>query len=98
MAGVTAEQRPRFRLDETSFSANTTAWNGVLAVFAKYALLALIVLCALIAIGGAFAALNQSKKKRYKQAAGNAAMAVGGAVGFVVVRRLVNRLITDHPR
>jgi amino acid transporter len=56
-----------------SVLSNKTAWEAILSVFAKYALLALITLCALIAVGGALAAVEEVKKKRYKQAAANAA-------------------------
>jgi hypothetical protein len=80
-----------------SFNANTTVWNGLLAVFAKFAFLGLIIFCALVAIGGVFSTIAEAKKKRYKQAAGNAAMAAVGAIGFVSVRRLINRLVTERP-
>jgi len=81
-----------------AFKANRTAWGGVLSVFAKYALLGLVVFCALIAIGGTFAAIDEAKKKRYKQAAANGVAGAVGAVGFVTVRRLINRLITERAR
>jgi len=79
-----------------AFKANRTVWRGVLSVFAKYALLGLVVLCALVALDGAFTVVEDAKMKRYKQAVGNAALAAGGAAGFVAVRRLLNRLVAER--
>jgi hypothetical protein len=66
-------------------------------VFAKYALLALITLCAVLAVGGTLAAIDEAKKKRYEEAAKQAATAAVEAAGFLAVRRLIKRLTTENP-
>ena len=80
-----------------SARANKTAWEAILSIFAKYALVGLITVSALIAVGGALAAVDEAKKKRYEQAAANAATAAVGVVGFLALRRLINRLTTENP-
>jgi hypothetical protein len=80
-----------------SIQANNTVWAGVLSIFAKYLLLVAITFCALLAVGGALGAVDEARKKRYKEAAANAGVAIAGAVGFVAVRQLINRLVTEKP-
>jgi len=79
-----------------SYRANQTVGKTILSVFAKYALLFLITFCALIAVGGALAAVEEVKKKRYGQAAQQAATAAAGAAGLIALRRLINHLVTEQ--
>ncbi|MBM3861641.1 MAG: hypothetical protein FJ395_18615 [Verrucomicrobia bacterium] len=78
-----------------SFRANNTIWAGILSVFAKYALLMVIASCAALAISGALAAMEDTKKKQYKDATKSAAAAAVGAAGFLALRKLISRLITE---
>lgn len=80
-----------------SIRANNSVWAGVISIFAKYLLLVAIAFCALLAVGGAVGAVDEARKKRYKEAAANAGAAVVGAAGFVAVRQLINRLVTEKP-
>jgi aminopeptidase N len=80
-----------------SARANKTAWKATLSVFAKHTFVILIAFFGLIAVFGTFAAVEDAKKKQYKQAAADAALAAVGAAGFISLRKLISQLITKNP-
>jgi hypothetical protein len=55
----------------------------------------LIALSGMIAVFGTFSAVENAKKKEYKQATADAAFAAVGAAGFVSLRKLIRKLITE---
>lgn len=80
-----------------SWQANKTVWNTILSVVTKYAMIVIITMLGIITIQSAFGAFEETKKKRYEDAAANALAAVGGAFGFMRVRKLINDLIVEIP-
>ena len=80
-----------------SWRANKTVWNTILSVVTKYAMIVVVTMLGMITIQSAFGAFEETKKKRYEDAAANALAAVGGAVGFMRVRKLINDLIAETP-
>lgn len=85
-------------LIKRSVRANKTAWEGILSVFAKYAFVVLIVLSGLVTIFGMFVAIENAKKKQYKQAAADGVVATLGVVGFFSLRKLISNLIAENPQ
>ncbi len=83
-----------FTLVGSSLRANKSAWEGILSVFAKYALLVLIMFSAIIAVAGALATAQGIKQKKYKEATSTAAVGAAGAAGFYFLEQLINDLIT----
>ena len=80
-----------------SWRANKTVWKTILSVVTKYAMIFILIMLGIITISSAFGAIEETKKKRYEDAAANALAAAGGALAFMRVRKLINDLITESP-
>ncbi len=77
-----------------SFRANQSVGKVILAMPTKFVLLVAIAICGVIAVGGALAAAQGVKDKKYKEAAGAAAVGAAGAGGFYFLNKFINTLIT----
>ena len=80
-----------------SWRANKTAWNTILSVLTKYALIVVVTLLGIITLQSGFGAVENTKKKKYEDAAANILATIIGALGFWRVRKLINDLIAENP-
>ena len=80
-----------------SWRANKTAWNTILSVLTKYILVVVVTILGIITLQSGFGAVENTKKKKYEDAAANILATIIGALGFWRVRKLINDLIAENP-
>jgi hypothetical protein len=79
-----------------SYRANKTLFKTMMAIATKYSLLAFMLLCGLLALFGAVAAVDAVKNKKTKNAIEGAAVAAGAGLTFHKLNKMMHLLVKEE--